>query len=397
MLPTLFLPLLAALPSATASPWTQFGNKPAKSRRGVDEVWGGYNITAAALEIRDSISSPTCNKTASCQQVITVVVPRCLGLQGSAGCWCGLEDPIHYCAICMLSPTDNTTSAAQTQSATEGHMAFHEGCAAYAVSLNSSATMSMDGMTMDMPSSTASATPSMTDLPAATSSAAANDASAVHKHNSTGPIVGGVVGGILGLLLIAVGGYLGWRYLQSKNTHATPYQDGPGGDQMVQHTPTPYYGPGGGDVKTSAYFNNNTVPQSPQQQPVDLMTNRLSYASNHPQAFPYSPAVSSPQGPFPGSASKDYDTSMFATLGPHASPPPSQFGNSNSSGGASQGPLVLHGTGGTWTTNPVTPPPPFAPSTSPGLPPGARGPETGRAAGYTSGVPEAMTLESERR
>ncbi|KAG9042560.1 hypothetical protein FS837_010693 [Tulasnella sp. UAMH 9824] len=121
MLPTLFLSLLATSASTSASPWAGVGST-SKSKRGVDEVWGGYNITAAALEIRDSISSPTCNKTESCQEVITTVVPRCLGLQGSAGCWCGLEDPIHYCAICMLNPTDNTTSADQTQRATEGHM-----------------------------------------------------------------------------------------------------------------------------------------------------------------------------------------------------------------------------------------------------------------------------------
>lgn len=281
-------------------------------------------------------------------------------------------------------------------------MAFHEGCAAYAVSLNASATMSMDGMTMDMGSTTVTGAMSMTGMPTATGTASANDAGAAHKHSNTGPIVGGVVGGILGLLLIVVGGWLGWRYLKSKNdTNATPYQGGSndhGGDQMAQHVATPYYGPGAGDVKSSAYFN--PAAQTPQQHPTDLMSSRLSYASTQP--YPYSPAVTSPQGPFTGSASQDYDTSMFAALPPASriSAPPSQFGNnSTSSGDASQGPLMVHGTGQTWTTNPITPPPPFQPSSSPGLPPGAKSPETKKSlpSGYTSGIPEAMSVESERR
>lgn len=276
-------------------------------------------------------------------------------------------------------------------------MAFHEGCAAYAVSLNASATMTMDGMTMDM----GSMTMSMTGMASATASSASNDAGAAHKHSNTGPIVGGVVGGLLGLLLILVGGWLGWKHFQSKNnTHATPYQDSKdhGGDHMVQHTATPYYGPG--DNKTgSVYINNGTVIGTPQQQPADLVSNRLSYASHQP--YPYSPAVSSPQAPFATSASRDYDTSMFAALGPasQVSSPPSQYGgNSTSSGGATtQAPLMVHETGQTWTTNPITPPPPFVPSSSPGLPPGARGPEHGRPIGYTSGVPEAMSIEGEKR
>ncbi|KAG8886992.1 hypothetical protein FRC00_000571, partial [Tulasnella sp. 408] len=165
--------------------------------------------------------------------------------------------------------------------------------------------MTMDGMTMDGMTMTGM---SMTGMPTATGSSSANDAAAVHKHSNTGPIVGGVVGGILGLVLIAVGGWLVWRYLQSKNTHATPYTGRPsndhGGDQMAQHTATPYYGPG--DTKTSSVYFGSTI-QTPQQQPADLVSNRLSYASHQP--YPYSPAVSSPQAPYPGSASRDYDTS----------------------------------------------------------------------------------------
>ncbi|KAG9042559.1 hypothetical protein FS837_010692 [Tulasnella sp. UAMH 9824] len=257
--------------------------------------------------------------------------------------------------------------------------------------------MTMDGMTMDGMTMTMTGM-SMTGMSTATGTSSANDAGAAHKHNNTGPIVGGVVGGILGLALIAVGGWLLWRYLQSQNTHATPYQgnsaNGHPGDQMAQHTATPYYGPG--DTKTSSVYFGSII-QTPQQQPADLASNRLSYASHQP--YPYSPAVSSPQAPFVGSASRDYDTSMFAALPPSSqvSSPPSQYGgNSTSSGGATQGPLIMaNETGQTWTTNPITPPPPFAPSSSPGLPPGAKSPEYGKAQpiGYTSGVPEAMSVE----
>ncbi|KIO30436.1 hypothetical protein M407DRAFT_5639 [Tulasnella calospora MUT 4182] len=76
--------------------------------RVVDEIWRGINITAAVFEVYNSISQPTCNSTDHCVQLATV--PRCLELEGTAGCWCTLHDPIHYCANCMTSPTDDTTN-----------------------------------------------------------------------------------------------------------------------------------------------------------------------------------------------------------------------------------------------------------------------------------------------
>ncbi|KAG8900610.1 hypothetical protein FRC00_012069, partial [Tulasnella sp. 408] len=37
--------------------------------RGVDELWGGVNITASVLQVYNAISSPTCNATDACLQL----------------------------------------------------------------------------------------------------------------------------------------------------------------------------------------------------------------------------------------------------------------------------------------------------------------------------------------
>ncbi|KAG8935215.1 hypothetical protein FRC01_005471 [Tulasnella sp. 417] len=136
---------LALIVSAGAIASVNGGPLPAalRPRAIVDEIWGNVNITASVLEVYNAISHPTCNATDYCVQLADTVVPRCLQLEGTAGCWCTLHDPVHYCAICMSSPTDNTTTPDQSQAATEGHAHYHLGCVAYQAYLDASTEASV--------------------------------------------------------------------------------------------------------------------------------------------------------------------------------------------------------------------------------------------------------------
>ncbi|KDQ21155.1 hypothetical protein BOTBODRAFT_141497 [Botryobasidium botryosum FD-172 SS1] len=167
------------------------------SPRGRDEVWGGVNITQAELEVAGAISK-TCNTTSYCIDLATKVIPQCLGLQGSAGCWCTLHDPLHYCALCMSNPTDNTTSATQTQQAVDGHTNYHKGCGAYQAYLTASSSAP----------STASPTAS------ATSASDSKPSSSL----GTGALVGIIVGGVVGVVLIIAGAFLIWRKMGQNPT-----------------------------------------------------------------------------------------------------------------------------------------------------------------------------------
>ncbi|KAG8935216.1 hypothetical protein FRC01_005472 [Tulasnella sp. 417] len=109
----------------------------------VDEIWGNVNITASVLEVYNAISQSTCAVVDAGVQLANSVVPRCLQLEGTAGCWCTLHDPIHYCGNCMSSPTDDTTTPDQSQAAMEGHANYHLGCSAYQAYLDASAAGSL--------------------------------------------------------------------------------------------------------------------------------------------------------------------------------------------------------------------------------------------------------------
>ncbi|KAG9019446.1 hypothetical protein FRB90_002269 [Tulasnella sp. 427] len=173
--------------------------------RAVDEIWGGINITASVLEVYNAISHPTCNATDYCVQLATTVVPTCTRLQGTAGCWCTLHDPIHYCAICMSSPTDNTTTADQTQAATEGHANYHKGCAAWQAYLNASAAGSLS-----------TSAPPSTSAPLATLTPVAQTSSNKSSGVSTGAIVGIAIAGVAFLTLVIAATFLIYRYLQNQ-------------------------------------------------------------------------------------------------------------------------------------------------------------------------------------
>ncbi|CCO35316.1 hypothetical protein BN14_09433 [Rhizoctonia solani AG-1 IB] len=79
------------------------------------------NLTEDVLRVAGAISPPCAANSSWCQQLTTVVIPRCERLRGDPGCWCGNHDPVHYCAICMSSPSDNQTTPDQMQAATAGH------------------------------------------------------------------------------------------------------------------------------------------------------------------------------------------------------------------------------------------------------------------------------------
>ncbi|CUA70465.1 hypothetical protein RSOLAG22IIIB_04203 [Rhizoctonia solani] len=145
------------------------------------------NLTADVLQVAFAISPPCAANSTWCQQLTSVVVPRCERLRGDPGCWCGNHDPVHYCAICMSSPSDNQTTPDQTQAATAGHAAFHVACNAYEELINGTA-------------STTSST-SMLSTSSQSPTATAVSASSGNKV-PIGPVVGGVVGGVVGLALV---------------------------------------------------------------------------------------------------------------------------------------------------------------------------------------------------
>ncbi|KIO25174.1 hypothetical protein M407DRAFT_25499 [Tulasnella calospora MUT 4182] len=113
------------------------------SAQGTDNgVWGGANITEAALEIQSAISSPTCQTTETCIDFVRTEIPQCLEVNGAASCWCSPDSPLLACAECMAHPTDASTTFQQTEAATKGILAYGAGCQAYAAYLSGSTTLS---------------------------------------------------------------------------------------------------------------------------------------------------------------------------------------------------------------------------------------------------------------
>ncbi|KAG9105552.1 hypothetical protein FRC07_009197, partial [Ceratobasidium sp. 392] len=156
-----------------ATPWVQLPN----------------NLTDNVMRVAFAISPPCANYT-YCQQLTVTVIPRCERLRGDPGCWCGNHDPLHYCAICMSSPTDNQTTADQMQAASGGHSAFHVACNAYEEWINGTSVIA-----------TSSISPSTSSTPAATPTAITSTGGS--DKVPTGTIVGAAVGGALGLVAIA--------------------------------------------------------------------------------------------------------------------------------------------------------------------------------------------------
>ncbi|KAG9051506.1 hypothetical protein FS837_006682 [Tulasnella sp. UAMH 9824] len=105
-------------------------------------VWGGANITEAALEIQSAISTPTCSARETCIDFVSTEIPTCLQANGAASCWCSPSSPLLDCAGCMSHPTDESTSFDQTEAATKGILAYQAGCQAYAAYLSGSTTLS---------------------------------------------------------------------------------------------------------------------------------------------------------------------------------------------------------------------------------------------------------------
>lgn len=105
----------------------------------------------------------------------------------------------------MSSPTNNQTTADQTQSATAGHAAFHVACNAYEELINGTATTTTSSSSIE-PTST-----SMTS--ALPTHATAGDSA---QKTPIAPIIGGVVGGVVGLALILATVYLISLWLKKK-------------------------------------------------------------------------------------------------------------------------------------------------------------------------------------
>ncbi|KAG8935208.1 hypothetical protein FRC01_005464 [Tulasnella sp. 417] len=299
-------------------------------RRGPDDTYGGVNITLAAYMIRDSISSPTCSRTGNCTEFVNNVIPRCERLKGSAGCWCTLHDPLHYCAICMSSPTDATTTSDQTQGATTGHTNYHTGCAAY------QRYLSDNGASMSASAAAASST---------------SDDHDDHHGMATGTIVGIAVGGVAFLAIVIAATVLIWRCMKNQSEReARPAATGAGGEKRQDSMPV------GDPVRVTSYFGNTDlsghhphtppppVPYSPQ-------------AANYTTAQPYSPALGSAVPLLEGMAARPdsmYTTAQSSSYNP-AMRATSEFGGS-SQGGSQQvyQPSQYH------VSNDVAPPP-FSP------------------------------------
>ncbi|KAF8601077.1 acetyl-CoA synthetase-like protein [Ceratobasidium sp. AG-I] len=93
------------------------------------------NLTQDVLQVASAIS-PSCANLDSCIDLVTTVIPKCDQLGRDPGCWCANHDALHNCAMCMISPTDNQTTADQTEAAAAGHSGFHAACDAYAEIVN---------------------------------------------------------------------------------------------------------------------------------------------------------------------------------------------------------------------------------------------------------------------
>lgn len=183
------------------------------SRATTGPVWGGINITQMVLQVAGAISSPTCNATGNCTQLSNTEISSCLSVAGDPGCWCSTTnlDGVHYCAICMSNPTDNTTTPEQTATATQGHISYHVGCNAYQAFLNGTASSngtSTSSSAMSSSSSFSSASTTPTQM-AGTASGP--------KPVSAGAISGAVVGGVVALALIAAAVCLLYRGMQYRH------------------------------------------------------------------------------------------------------------------------------------------------------------------------------------
>ncbi|KAF8598379.1 hypothetical protein BDV93DRAFT_512593 [Ceratobasidium sp. AG-I] len=93
------------------------------------------NLTQDVLQVASAISPP-CANTDSCINLVTLVIPDCEGRGGDPGCWCANHDALHDCAMCIISSTNNQTTANQTEAAAAGHSGFHVACDAYAEIVN---------------------------------------------------------------------------------------------------------------------------------------------------------------------------------------------------------------------------------------------------------------------
>ncbi|KAG8980184.1 hypothetical protein FRB93_009347 [Tulasnella sp. JGI-2019a] len=194
--------LLFFVPFVTAAHFV-----PRQQGNGLD-VWGGYNITDEVLGVAAAISSPVCNATANCTIFVTQTIPTCERLGDNPGCWCSNPDPLHYCALCMSSPTDNTTTPEQTQDALTHHANYHKGCAAYQAAYNASLSSSSAAPSSTSTSSSASATPTL--IPVTSSNSKTN----------IGPIVGGAVGGFVALVVILAILFIIYKHIQNKHVEA---------------------------------------------------------------------------------------------------------------------------------------------------------------------------------
>jgi len=176
-------------------------------------IWDGINITQMVLQVAGAISSPTCNATSYCMQLNNTEIPSCLSVAGDPGCWCSTANvaPLHYCAICMSSPTDNTTTPEQTSTATQSHRNYHIGCSAYMAFANGTASSNGSSTT----SSATSSSSSFSFVPITPTPNAGTASGA--KPLSAGTISGAVVGGVVALALIAAVVYLLYRSMQYKH------------------------------------------------------------------------------------------------------------------------------------------------------------------------------------
>jgi hypothetical protein len=181
----------------------------------IGDIWGGVNITTMVLQVAGAISSPTCNANPNCTALTTVAIPNCLEINGQPACWCAPASlyPVHYCAICMSSPLDNTTTPDQTQTALAGHIKYHIGCNAYDAFANGTVTSNTTSSVTTSSSSSASLTPTLTPTPTPTQAAATSGTKSV----SAGTIGGVVVGGLIGLALIAAALCIVYRSMQNKH------------------------------------------------------------------------------------------------------------------------------------------------------------------------------------
>jgi len=178
------------------------------------DIWGGVNITQMVLQVAGAISSPTCNATGNCTELTKVEIPMCLKVLGNPGCWCSDDGPVHYCAICMSSPTDNTTTPDQTQAAGAAHQSYHVGCNAFQAYINGTNTTTSSSTTSSSStSSSASSSSSSSALTIPTQAGAASGSKSV----GAGTIGGIVVGGLIGLALIGAVVFLLYRCIQNKH------------------------------------------------------------------------------------------------------------------------------------------------------------------------------------